>query len=91
MFIIGGSPPLGKKEPYEITTVSRSVSRTVTSFSSKTALGIFLKFLMSLVCLKGKILTKLDFLEKMSFWDNAHKHPRNNVFWTLKKNWSIDV
>ena len=68
MFIIGVSPPLGEKESCEITTVSGSVNRSVTLVSLKTAHGIFLKLLMKLACLKGKKLTKLEFLDKVSFW-----------------------
>ena len=37
----------------------------VTPFSPKTAHEIFLKLLMKLECLKGKKLTKVDFLEKI--------------------------
>ena len=41
MFIIGGAPPLGEEEPYEITFVGRSVTRSVMPFSSIAVHGIF--------------------------------------------------
>ena len=62
------TPPSGEKGSYETTAVSRSASRSATPFSPKTGDEIFLKILMKLGCLKGKKLTKLDFLEKITFW-----------------------
>ena len=78
-----GLPPLGEKGPYDITSVSMSVGKRV---SSKMALRIFLKLLMKLVCFKSKKLTEPCFLRKKShFRDNAQKNSKREFFGFCKK------
>ena len=83
-----GPPLLGKKTPYDFTNVSMSVVKRVVS---KTAHGIFLKLLMKLWCLNGKIWRSRVLWKKSQFVDNVQKHPQNRVFWILKKKKIIDV
>ena len=82
-FLFFGLSPLSEKGYCNITSVSMSVGKRV---SSKMAHRIFLKLLMKLVCFKSKKLMELYFLRKKShFRDNAQKHPKRGFFEFCKK------